>query len=197
MPEPELSTEAKKLINVLRQGGLAFNRKDAAEKIGKLKSSSAELVAALIQAREFDDNDVVRAAAAEALQAPAHQSILKQDPGLEQRSAVPPKPRSTFSLPGALSYAFAMLSVLIVYLDLFLIDPQLSGMTNPLGLGAAGAATINGVVLLIGSFLLPLAGFILGIIAVRQYDRKPIFAIIGMTGNMLILLATSYSVISR
>jgi hypothetical protein len=197
MPEPELSTEAKKLVSVLKQGGLAFNRKDAAEKIGKLPTSSGELVAALIQAREFDVNEEVRKTAAEALQAPAHQAVLEQDPGLEQRASVPPKGWSTFSLLGTLSYAFAMVSVVLVYLDLFVVDPYLSGMANPLGLGAGGATTINAIILLVGSFLLPLAGFILGVLAVRQFDRKPVFGIIGMTGNMLILLATSYSVISR
>jgi hypothetical protein len=36
-----------------------------------------------------------------------------------------------------------------------------------------------------------------GIMAIRQYDRKPVLGIIGLLGNALILLATSYSVISK
>jgi hypothetical protein len=36
-----------------------------------------------------------------------------------------------------------------------------------------------------------------GILAVRQYERKTVLAFFGIVGNLLILLATSYSVISR
>jgi hypothetical protein len=196
MAESNPSAEAERLFKKLEQSGLAFNRKEAVEKIEKLSVSSEALVTALVQAREFDDNEAVRNAAAEALSAPAHKKILDGDPELEQRAAAARKKRSNFSLFSLLSYAFAILSVLIVYLDLFIIDPRISVLTNPLGLGV-GPTVINSAILLVGSFLLPLAGFILGILAARQYDRKIMLGIIGLAGNALILLATSYTVISR
>jgi hypothetical protein len=196
MPEPELSAESKKLLRDLRLGGLAFNRKEAAEKIGKLNESSGALVSALIRAREFDGNEEVRKAAGEALQTPAHQAILKMDPGLEQRAAVPPKKPRMYSVYGILSYVFAMIAVSIVYLDLFVIDPQLSAGANPFGLGI-DPVIINSYFLFIGSIVLPILGVVSGIMAIRQYDRKPVLGIIGLLGNALILLATSYSVISK
>jgi hypothetical protein len=196
MPERELSSEVKKLLQTLRQGGLAFNRKEAAENIGKLNESSEALVAALIQAREFDDNEEVRKTAADALHSPAHTTILDNDPGLEKRAAVARKRRNTFPVFGTMSYALAILSVIIVYLDLFILDPQLSASANPLGLGI-DPVLINSFFLFVGSFVLPLVGLISGILAVRQYERKTVLAFFGIVGNLLILLATSYAVISR
>jgi hypothetical protein len=196
MPEPELSAEAKQLLKDLQQGGLAFNRKEAAEKIGKLDDSSEALVSALIQAREFDGIEEVRKAAGEALLSPAHQAILEKDPGLEQRAAVARKTGRIYSIYGILSYVFAMIAVFIVYLDLFVIDPQLSASANPLGLGI-DPVIINSFILFFGSFVLPLLGLISGILAVRQYERKSVLGIIGLVGNALILFATSYAVVLR
>jgi len=196
MLDVELSAEAEGLLKNLQQGGLAFSRKDAIEKIAKLSVSNEALVTALIQAREFDDNEAVRTAAAEALQAPAHRAILEMDPGLEKRGAVAPKKPKLYSSYGILSYAFAMLAVIIVYLDLFLIDPQLSASTNPLGLGI-DPVIINSLILMFGSFVLPLLGLISGILALRQYEKKSVVGIIGLVGNALILLVTSYAIISR
>jgi hypothetical protein len=196
MPDVELSAEAERLLKDLQQGGLAFSRKEAIGKIAKLSVSNEALVTALIQAREFDDNEAVRTAAAEALQAPAHGAILENDPDLEQRASVPLKKRFNTSLLGILSYTIAVVSAAIVYLDLFIVDPKISGMANPFGLGV-GPAVVNGVILLAGSFLLPLAGLIMGMIAVRSYERKNIFGVIGLVGNALILVATAYSVMSR
>jgi hypothetical protein len=196
MPEPELSAEAKKLLRDLRLGGLAFNRKEAAEKIGKLKESSEALVFALIQVREFDGNEEVRKAAGEALLSPAHRAVLKKDSGLEQRASVPPKKSRLYSVYGILSYVFALIAVSIVYLDLFVIGPQLPESANPLGLGVS-SVVINSYILFVGSFVLPTLGVVSGIMAIRQYDRKPVLGIIGLVGNALILFMTSYSVISR
>jgi hypothetical protein len=196
MPEPELSAETKKLISDLRQSGLAFNRKEAVEKIGKLKTSNAALVTALIKAREFDDNEEVRQGAADALRSPTHQAILEMDPGLEKRAVVAPKTPKMYSSFGILSYAFAMIAIFVVYLDLFVIDPQLSASPNPLGLGI-DSVLINSFFLMIGSFVLPLLGLISGILALRYYEKKSVLGIIGLVGNALILLVTSYSIISR
>jgi len=196
MLDVELSAEAEGLLKNLQQGGLAFSRKDAIEKIAKLSVSNEALVTALIQAREFDDNEAVRTAAAEARQAPAHRAILEMDPGVEKRGAVAPKKPKLYSSYGILSYAFAMLAVIIVYLDLFLIDPQLSASTNPLGLGI-DPVIINSLILMFGSFVLPLLGLISGILALRQYEKKSVVGIIGLVGNALILLVTSYAIISR
>jgi hypothetical protein len=196
MPDVDLSAEAERLLKDLQQGGLAFNRKEAVEKIAKLSVSNEALVTALIQAREFDDNEAVRIAAAEALQAPAHRTILDNTPGLGQRASVAPKKKVNYSKLGILSYAIAMVSIILVYLDLFIVDPKISGTANPFGLGV-GPAVINGAILLAGSFLLPLAGLIMGMIALRSYERKNILGLIGLAGNALILAATAYSVMSR
>jgi hypothetical protein len=196
MPDVDLSAEAERLLKDLQQGGLAFNRKEAVEKIAKLSVSNEALVTALIQAREFDDNESVRAAAAEALQAPAHRTILDNVPGLEQRASVAPKKKLNYSLLGILSYVIAMVSIFLVYLDLFIVDPKISGTVNPFGLGV-GPAVVNGAILLACSFLLPLAGLIMGMIALRSYERKNILGVIGLVGNALILAATAYSVMSR
>ena len=195
MPESKSSQEADRLIKTLKQGGLAFNRKEAAEQIEKLPSSSEALVAALVQAREFDENEEVRKAAAKALQAPGHRAILDRNPNLAEQPA-PPEKGSQISRLGILSYACALLSLVLVYLVFFFFDPRFAAEGNPLGL-TTGAASAASAVLLVGSFLLPLAGLIFGILAVRQYDRKTAFGLMGMVGNMIILLATSYAIISR
>jgi hypothetical protein len=101
-----------------------------------------------------------------------------------------------YSSFGILSYAFAMIAIFVVYLDLFVIDPQLSASPNPLGLGI-DSVLINSFFLMIGSFVLPLLGLISGILALRYYEKKSVLGIIGLVGNALILLVTSYSIISR
>jgi hypothetical protein len=196
MPESKRSTEAEQLVKELQQGGLAFNRKETVEKIGKLSASSEAVVAALIQAREFDENEAVRTAAAEAIQAPAHQAVLTSDPDLERRASIPPKSKFGTSWFGILSYALAMISVIIVYLNIFVVGPNISGAVNPLGLGV-GPDVVNSVMLLAGSFLLPLAGLILGIISLMRYGRKNVMGLIGLVGNALILFFTTYSVVSK
>jgi hypothetical protein len=196
MVEQELSAEAKKYLAKLQQSGLAFNRKEAVEKLAKISVSNDAVVTALIRAREFDDHEAVRAAAAEALKAPAQQAVLDGDPDLETRASVAPKQRMNYSLLAILSYAIAMISILIVYFDLFVVDPNIAGMADPLGLGI-GPAVVNSGILLAGSFLLPLAGLIIGILALRQYERKTVLGWIGLTGNAIILVVTSYAVISR
>lgn len=81
--EQPLSPDIDQLLQDL-QPEQSFNaaRISAAKRLGKLSASDLRVVKALIAATESDTSPNVRKAAAEALQAPAHQEILQRHPDL-------------------------------------------------------------------------------------------------------------------
>jgi hypothetical protein len=80
--EEMLSPEVEQLLHILESGGAALERRDAAEQLGKVETSSPRIVLALIAAYESDSYSMVSQAAAESISAPVHQAILQQYPDL-------------------------------------------------------------------------------------------------------------------
>lgn len=85
------------LLQQLHHGRLAFERAKAAEQLGQLTASEEHVVGALLASQAADSAPVVRQAAAQALKAGAHQTLLARHaagvdaiaarlrPALEQR----------------------------------------------------------------------------------------------------------------
>jgi hypothetical protein len=84
-PEP-LPPEVEKLLRRLGRWSPDPTRREAAEQLGKLATSSPRIVQALVRAREHDGDHQVRMAAAEALRAPVHQAVLQEHPDLTKRA---------------------------------------------------------------------------------------------------------------
>jgi hypothetical protein len=78
-----LSPDVEERLHMLQHGSLSLARRAAAEVLGKLDTSSPRIVQALVEAGEHDGDHQVRMAAAEALCAPVHQSVLEQHPELK------------------------------------------------------------------------------------------------------------------
>jgi hypothetical protein len=75
--DQSLSPDIKKYLEDLQQGS-SYGRRDAARKLGELSSSNAEIVIALMMAKEEDIHSEVREVAAQSLLAPVHQAIIQQ-----------------------------------------------------------------------------------------------------------------------
>lgn len=79
------SEDVKNLLQELDYDGLIVRRRViAAERLGTLASSNLEIVQALVSAELYDKNPLVRSAATLALQAPAHQFVIKEHPDYRQ-----------------------------------------------------------------------------------------------------------------
>lgn len=74
------------LIRDISEGGLSYQRRDAANALGKLEESSEDIVMALLVAKESDTNIDVRQAAAAALEAPVHQRYIQAHPEVVQNA---------------------------------------------------------------------------------------------------------------
>jgi hypothetical protein len=181
MDKQPLSGEMEKLLGELKVGGLAFRRLEAIEKIGKLGRSHPQVVLALLRIREKDGSEEVRRAAAEALRLPLHADVLEKNPDLTQLAQVEEEEVLPQSVFGLISFALAMLSIVIVYLDIFVLSSQPAGAANP-------AVDISPLFCL--SFLLSIVGLVFGIIGVRQYGRVKLFSRLGLLGNALIIICT-------
>jgi hypothetical protein len=181
MNEQPLSVEMEKLLGALKGGGLAFRRLEAAEKIGKLGQSHPRLVLALLRVSEKDGSEEVRTAAAGALKAPVHAEILEKNPALYEESKLEEVVILKQSVFGLISFALSIVSILIVYADIFLISAQPAGVTGPV---------LDVSPLFCLSFLLSLVGLVFGIIGIRQYERVKIFSRLGLLGNALIIAGT-------
>lgn len=75
-----IDVELDGLIN----GGLGLTRRDSAIALGRVTESNEKIVLELLVARETDRDNQVKEAAATALDALPHQSILKRKPDLVQ-----------------------------------------------------------------------------------------------------------------
>jgi hypothetical protein len=182
MSEQPLASEMEKLLQELKRGGLAFRRIEAAEKIGKLALSHPRLVEALLRAREKDVSEEVRKAAAEALKSPVHAQILKRNPGLIGLARVEEVEILKPSIWGVISFALALISILIIYVDVFFLAASpAAGVAEP---------TLDISPLFCLSFLLSLVGLVFAIIGVRQYGRVKVFSRLGLLLNGLIILGS-------
>jgi hypothetical protein len=184
MSEQPLPSEMEKLLQDVKRGGLAFRRIEAAEKIRKLKKSHPRLVEALLRAKEMDKSEAVRKLAAEALQSPVHADILKQNPGLVELARVEEVEILKPSVWGIISFALAMVSILIIYVDVFFLA------ASPAAGAAEQALDISPLFCL--SFLLSLVGLVFAIIGVRQYGRVKTFSRLGLLLNGLIVLGSLF-----
>jgi hypothetical protein len=187
MNDKSLTAEMEKLIHGLKRGGLAFRRLEAAEKIGKLGQSDPRLVLALLRAKELDKSEEVRRAAAAALESPAHRKILDDDPGLVEEAKVEEQEILKPSVSGWISFGIAIVSILIIYADIFLINAQPAGVAPD---GSVTAPPLDISPLFCLSFLLSVIGLVLGILGIRQYDRQKTITRLGLLGNGLIILST-------
>jgi hypothetical protein len=182
MSEQPLTPEMERLLQELKRGGLAFRRIEAVEKIRKLKKSHPRLVEALLRAKETDKSEEVRKLAAAALQARVHAEILEQNPGLvdlaRQEEVEILKP----SVWGIVSFALSIVSILIIYVDVFFL-------AAPSAAGSA-AQTLDISPLFCLSFLLSLVGLVFAIIGIRQYGRVKTFSRLGLLLNGLIILGS-------
>jgi hypothetical protein len=80
--QESLPQEVEGLSHVLRSGTLSLTRRNVAEQLGKVGTSSPPIVRALRAAKESDPYPEVRRAAARSLRAPVHQEYLQQCPDL-------------------------------------------------------------------------------------------------------------------
>lgn len=79
-----LPPDVEELLRVLQHGSLSLTRQQAAERLGKLDTSSPPIVQALVRAGDHDGDRQVRMAAAEALRAPVHQAVLQEQSQVRQ-----------------------------------------------------------------------------------------------------------------
>jgi hypothetical protein len=182
MADQPLPSEMETLLRDLKRGGLAFSRLEAIEKIRKLDGSHPRLVEALLRASEKDGSEAVREAAAGVLQVPVHARVLEENPGLIEFAKVDEVEVLKPSVWGWASFGLALLSILIIYLDVFF----LSSSPNAVG----GAQTMDISPLFCISFLLSLVGLVFGIIGLRQFGRVRIFSRLGLLLNGLIILGS-------
>jgi Flp pilus assembly protein TadD len=90
--QESLPQEVEELLHVLQSSSAALDRGDAAERLGRVETSSPRIVRALIAAYESDSYSMVRRAAAKSLRAPVHQEYLQQHPGLMEGTKAAPDP---------------------------------------------------------------------------------------------------------
>jgi hypothetical protein len=86
MNEQFISTDIEQLMNDLRDKRFDFERKVAAEEIGKLTYSNIQLASALVTAGNTDSSISVRKAVSVALASPVHQAVLEQNPELKKQA---------------------------------------------------------------------------------------------------------------
>ncbi|MBN2084791.1 MAG: hypothetical protein JW748_06160 [Anaerolineales bacterium] len=184
MSEQPLTPELEKLLQDVKRGGLAFRRIEAAQKIGGLGKSHPRLVEALLRAAETDVSEEVRKAAAGALQTPVHVEMLEKNPGLIELAKVEEVEILKPSVWGLISFALSIISILIIYADVFFIT------AGPTGVDAGPSLDISPLFCV--SFLLSLAGLVFGIIGVRQYGRVKTFSRLGLLFNGLIILGSLF-----
>jgi hypothetical protein len=84
--EDSLPPQVEELLHVLQSDGLYSARRDAAEQLGKVETSSPRIVRALIAAYESDSYAAVNRAAAQSLRSPVHQACLRRHPDLLEAS---------------------------------------------------------------------------------------------------------------
>jgi hypothetical protein len=178
MVERPLSQDMEKLLQDVRRGGLAFRRFEAAQKIKRLPKSNPRLVEALLRVREGDVSEEVRRAAAEALQSPVHAEVLEKHPELIEQARVEEKVILKQSVWGLLSFALSIVSIFIIYFDIFLLAAEQTGQ----------ALDISPLFCL--SFLLSIVGLVFGIIGIRQWDRVRLFSRLGLLLNGVIILGS-------
>jgi tetratricopeptide (TPR) repeat protein len=94
--EESLPPEVEELLHVLQSDGQYTARRDAAEKLGRVDTSSARVVRALVAAYESDPYAAVNRAAAESLRAPVHQTYLQQYPDMAEGTG-----QAILQLPGS------------------------------------------------------------------------------------------------
>ncbi len=182
MSEQPLTSEMEKLLQELKHGGLAFRRIEAVEKIRKLKKSHPRLVEALLRAKETDKSEEVRKAAAAAVQSRVHAEVLEQNPGLVELAKQEEVEILKPSVWGMISFALSIVSILIIYLDVFfLAAPPVPGAVDP---------SLDISPLFCISFLLSLVGLVFAIIGSRQYGRVKTFSRLGLLLNGLIILGS-------
>jgi hypothetical protein len=183
--EPEsLPKEAEKLLHQLQRGGLAFTRLDAARKIAELKTSHPRLVLALMRAAAFDKSAEVRKAAAAALRVRPHAETAGRNPGLAEEARRPEEEILKPSVLGAVSFGLSIFAILIIYADVFLV-------TGPAP-SAGGLPIIDISPLFCLSFLLSLAGGVLGLVGLRQDDRRKTLPRLGLMLNGLIVVGSLF-----
>jgi hypothetical protein len=182
MSEQPLTSEMEKLLQELKHGGLAFRRIEAVEKIRKLKKSHPRLVEALLRAKETDKSEEVRKAAAAAVQSRVHAEVLEQNPGLVELAKQEEVEILKPSVWGMISFALSIVSILIIYVDVFfLAAPPVPGAVDQ---------SLDISPLFCISFLLSLVGLVFAIIGSRQYGRVKTFSRLGLLLNGLIILGS-------
>ncbi|MGB7539264.1 MAG: hypothetical protein WBM17_12065 [Anaerolineales bacterium] len=182
MSEQPLGSEMEKLLQDIKRGGLAFRRIEAAEKIGKLAQSHPRLVEALLRASQKDASGEVRKAAAEALKSTVHAQILKKNPGLIELAGMEEVEFLKPSVWGTISFALSLISILIIYVDVFFLTASPAA-------GAAGPS-LDISPLFCLSFLFSLVGVVFGIIGWRQYGRVKTFTRLGLLLNGLVVVGS-------
>jgi hypothetical protein len=80
--QESLPQEVEELLHVLRSGSRHLDRREAAERLGNVGTSSPRIVRALRAAKESDRYATVARAAAKSLRAPVHQAYKEQHPDL-------------------------------------------------------------------------------------------------------------------
>ena len=81
------SSVQQNLLHELKDGSLSYTRIDAANQLGALTESNEQIITALMAARAADDDPDVRAAAARALEAPAHRAVKQQLPDASSKAS--------------------------------------------------------------------------------------------------------------
>ena len=91
-PEP-LLPEVEQLLRDLRASNPVSTRQRAIEQLFRLDTSHPRILQTLIGLKEIDESLFIRTLAGRALQAPAHQELLRRHPDLEERVVAEMAPR--------------------------------------------------------------------------------------------------------
>ena len=111
-----------------------------------------------------------------------HAEILEQNPGLVDLAKVEEVEILKPSVWGIISFALSLVSILIIYVDVFFLSASPAAGT--------AAQTLDISPLFCVSFLLSLVGLVFAIIGVRQYGRVKTFSRLGLLLNGLIILGS-------
>jgi hypothetical protein len=93
--------EVEETLRVLQSGTLYLGRRDAAEQLGRVGTSSPRIIRVLRAAQESDPHPEVRRTAAKSLRAPVHEEYLEEPPDLMEATmrALQQRPGADRQLP--------------------------------------------------------------------------------------------------
>ena len=90
--EERFPAHVEQLLRDLHERAMWYRRAEAADALGKLSTSSVQIVVALVVARDYDADLEVRKAAAAALLSPVHHTVLEQNSEIVMQMVISSRP---------------------------------------------------------------------------------------------------------